>query len=470
MAQVDALPEFLEAGHLLRVGGFLGVQDDRHVGQAGLATGLFHEMLDAHVRQIGIENQAIDAPLAENVQGFGRGLHRTRLHFPLADPFEQVVLLVGIRFEDEQVFNGTVDEILDRAEAALQRLALAHGLGNHAQRPRAEGLFAHLFSRNDVHRNVPRLAVVLQAFQDAPAVDVRQADVQGERRGFVFADHGQGRRTQRRHQPPEAGLASDVQQQAGKAEIVLDDQQDLVPRLDGVAIVARFVDRFRRFLDLGRALRLRFGLDGAVGLGGLLWYGAELARRLWWREGLRQIEREGTATAGTAHEANLAAQQAGQLAANGQAQTGAAVLAAGAAVGLLKGLEDDLLLLRLNADARVGHRKRRHGLRPVEVFIVRAPALQGRFDIKRHLAVVREFERIGQQVLEDLLQALGIGEEELGQVRVHFNGEFQALGLSHVPEGALDVAVQIGETNLAEVDRHRAGLDLGEVENVIDEH
>ena len=43
-----------------------------------------------------------------------------------------------------------------------------------------------------------------------------------------------------------------------------------------------------------------------------------------------------------------------ELAADREAEAGAAVLAAGAGVGLLEGLEDDLLLLRRDADAGVG--------------------------------------------------------------------------------------------------------------------
>ena len=57
---------------------------------------------------------------------------------------------------------------------------------------------------------------------------------------------------------------------------------------------------------------------------------------------------------GRAAQLNFAAQQTGQFAADGQAQTGAAVFAAGAGVCLLERLEDDALLLRRNADARIG--------------------------------------------------------------------------------------------------------------------
>ena len=48
---------------------------------------------------------------------------------------------------------------------------------------------------------------------------------------------------------------------------------------------------------------------------------------------------------GVLRKRQLAAQQRRELAADGEAQAGAAVLAAGAGVGLLEGLEHDLLLL-----------------------------------------------------------------------------------------------------------------------------
>ena len=51
---------------------------------------------------------------------------------------------------------------------------------------------------------------------------------------------------------------------------------------------------------------------------------------------------------------DLAAEQVRELAADREAKTGAAVLAAGAGIGLLERLEDDLLLLERNADAGVG--------------------------------------------------------------------------------------------------------------------
>ena len=67
----------------------------------------------------------------------------------------------------------------------------------------------------------------------------------------------------------------------------------------------------------------------------------------------RQVERERAALPVDAGELDLAAEQHGQLAADGEAEAGAAVLARGAGVGLLEGLEDEPLLLRRDADAGV---------------------------------------------------------------------------------------------------------------------
>ena len=78
--------------------------------------------------------------------------------------------------------------------------------------------------------------------------------------------------------------------------------------------------------------------------------------------GLRQVEREHAARARRADQPDLAAEQLGELARDGQAQAGAAVLAAGRAVGLLERLEDDLLLVGRDADAGVAHLEGDHAL------------------------------------------------------------------------------------------------------------
>src|SRR5438552_11385071 len=69
--------------------------------------------------------------------------------------------------------------------------------------------------------------------------------------------------------------------------------------------------------------------------------------------GERQVELEGTALSRVARQADLPAKQAGQLTADRQPEAGAAVLPARRAVGLLKCLEDDPLLVCRDADAGI---------------------------------------------------------------------------------------------------------------------
>ena len=74
----------------------------------------------------------------------------------------------------------------------------------------------------------------------------------------------------------------------------------------------------------------------------------------------RQVKSESAALAENAVEADFSTEQGGQLTGDRQAQPGAAVFAAGAGIGLLKGLEDELLLFGGDADARVTDGKGNH--------------------------------------------------------------------------------------------------------------
>ena len=143
------------------------------------------------------------------------------------------------------------------------------------------------------------------------------------------------------------------------ADVVVDHQHVLAFELGGGA---------RRHLlrhVLGDRRRPRLGGDARrhdeVGFG--RGCPRELGRRLIAK---RQVEREGAALPRRAVHADLAAQEPRQLAADREPEAGAAVLAAGGAVGLLEGLEDQALLVGRDADAGVDHRERDHGVGAVE--------------------------------------------------------------------------------------------------------
>ena len=103
---------------------------------------------------------------------------------------------------------------------------------------------------------------------------------------------------------------------------------------------------------------------------------------------------------------------------------------------------------------------------------VSAPACRDgidQLDVQRDLSAVGELEGVRQQVLQDLLQALHVGDHGLRQARVEADEEVDALRFGDVAEGALAVVLQIVEAQLAHVDDDGAGFDLRQVEDVVDE-
>src|SRR6185437_6041186 len=111
--------------------------------------------------------------------------------------------------------------------------------------------------------------------------------------------------------------------------------------------------------------------------------------------GERQVQREGAAAAVDTAQANLTAEQMGELAADGESQPRAAVFSRRASIGLLEGLEDDLLLLRRDADTGVADGKLDDRRRLAEDGMLCGPASGGHPDMQPDAAAVGELERIG---------------------------------------------------------------------------
>ena len=176
-------------------------------------------------------------------------------------------------------------------------------------------------------------------------------------------------------------------------------------------------------------------------------------------------------TARRAAQLDLAAEQARELAADGEAEAGAAVLAAGAGVGLLERLEDDLLLLGRDADAGVGDLERDDRAAPgAGSGGPRSSPLATAATLQPHAALLGELEGVREQVLEHLLQALRVGDDAAAEVGIDAatSNASRRLSASWRNGRATDVE-QVGEEDLLGLDRHRARLDLREVEDVADE-
>src|SRR5450755_4708361 len=87
-----------------------------------------------------------------------------------------------------------------------------------------------------------------------------------------------------------------------------------------------------------------------------------------------EVDGEGAALALDAGEGDLAAEEADEFAADGEAEAGAAVDAGGGSVALREGFEDALLVVLVDADAAVADRERDHALRGAQRRALAAPA------------------------------------------------------------------------------------------------
>ena len=122
-----------------------------------------------------------------------------------------------------------------------------------------------------------------------------------------------------------------------------------------------------------------------------------------------------------------------------------------------------------NADAGVGHLEGDDGGRVVEDRVLGAPAADGGRHVQPHAALGGELERVRQQVLQHLLQPLGVGDHAAGEVLVDLDVERELAVFGLVPERPSDGLQQARGQDFLGIDRHRAGFDLRQVEDVADQ-
>ena len=141
-----------------------------------------------------------------------------------------------------------------------------------------------------------------------------------------------------------------------------------------------------------------------------------------------------------------------------------------AGVGLLERLEDDPLLFRRDADAGVATPRTRRPPAHAQHGMLRVPAAVRRRDAEGCTPpCVGELERVRQQVLQHLLQALGVGDDAAAELGSTCTSNDKLAAFGFVPERPRHRFEQVGEDDFFGIDRHRAGFDLGQIENVADE-
>ncbi|MCW0438435.1 hypothetical protein NB723_003399 [Xanthomonas sacchari] len=174
----------------------------------------------------------------------------------------------------------------------------------------------------------------------------------------------------------------------------------------------------------------------------------------------RQIEPEPAALAEHAVHLQLAAHHADQAPADHKAQAAAAEAAADRGLGLREAVEDALLLLGTDADAGVLHdHPQGHRLR--------LPLQQ--FNAQAHMPVLGELERVAGQVDQHLLQAQRIADHAIGDTAVELVHDLHFRPLMIAGQHHRQVAQQLLDAERMQVQLQLAGLDLGVVEDVVEQ-
>ncbi len=172
-------------------------------------------------------------------------------------------------------------------------------------------------------------------------------------------------------------------------------------------------------------------------------------------------EPEDRATRGRVVDADGAAHQFHQLLRDRQAEAGAAVAARGRIVGLREGLEQARPRFARDADAGVVHLEAQHD---------RLGVLAGHAHPRQDAAFIGELDGIAEQVGHDLAQPVRVAADRhrdvVGDVEVEADPLAGRLRGIHV----VDVVQQVPQVEIDVLDGQLAGLDLGKIEDVVDDH
>ena len=90
-------------------------------------------------------------------------------------------------------------------------------------------------------------------------------------------------------------------------------------------------------------------------------------------------------------------------------------------------------------------------------------------DIDQHMALFGELHRIAEQIGDDLAEAAGVADDMGRQARIDAHDQFEVLFGDARRHQRRDVLDRFGKPEGRRVQRQLAGIDLGEIENVVDD-
>ena len=125
---------------------------------------------------------------------------------------------------------------MDAGERGLK--ALGRGwFGDERESAARESVTAVVVEGKHLHRDVASAGVGLEVVEDGPAEHVGQEDVEGDGGGIELAREGEGFGSGHRAEDLEAFVMREVGDDAGVVGIVFDDEQDVVAKLEVLAVV-----------------------------------------------------------------------------------------------------------------------------------------------------------------------------------------------------------------------------------------
>ena len=170
---------------------------------------------------------------------------------------------------------------------------------------------------------------------------------------------------------------------------------------------------------------------------------------------------------------DLATHQPAQLIGNRQAQARAAVLARDRGVGLRERFKDGFLLVDRHADAGVRNSEVQQTARVrSRLLVLRREQRRLRprqRDIHGHLAAFGEFQRVADQVVDDLPEPPDIADDGLGHAGMHAQRQLQTLLRRAQAEHLQSQTQRVPKLERLGHQLQFARLDLREVEHVVDD-
>ena len=146
--------------------------------------------------------------------------------------FSDDARVLGLLVLHDQRFLGLSDVVVELSKQGIKHIPAGDRFGHERQRAVDKGLFAGIVGGDYAYRDVARGQVIFEAFQDAPAADIRQEDIQSDGMRIELAGQRQRGCSQRGGQSFEAAFAGRVEQEASKRQVVFHNEEHTIAGLD----------------------------------------------------------------------------------------------------------------------------------------------------------------------------------------------------------------------------------------------